>query len=621
MIQASFLQKVFGIWCVWALFPAGISSTAKPALNQEIPAGVLYNLRTASFPVMKVSVDVYAPEGGYQAGLTKADFTILEDGRELPLDGFSIIDPGVEFVVAINPGYSLGIQDNKAVSRYEYIADGLAGWAGKLSGRSNDAYSLVLKGGTSAFHVEDPQSWLVSLDAYRPDFRKLTGSLDILSQAIDIASASMLPPGSRRAILLVTSNATMDDLSTLESLALRASQLDIHVFVWVVASLDSAITPGYLALAELANVTGGSILLYSGKETIPDPSDLLAPLRKSYQLTYASGVNSSGNHTLAVRVSTPTGVVDLDPLEFSMDIQPPNPIMISLPSRISREFNEQGNYEAINLVPTEQKIEMIIEFPDGHPRQLVSTSLVIDNVSVATNTSAPFDQFVWDLGGYTTSGTHELQVAVVDMLGLQGISLPIPITVSVSEPPSSMTIFLSKYGRWFAPGAAGLGSLLLAGLLIRIYRRKRNEKRLRKFSPRGADGERKQKQPSRDHSAKNILATLEPFPEGGQMPPGGDIQLVARKDLIGSDESLATIFLEDASVSPLHAVIHWEENAFFISDQGSLSGTWVNYEMLSEGKHRLKHGDIIHFGKPAFRFRMSKPPEGSNPRIILESVN
>lgn len=588
------------------------------AQAQDAPHGSLYNLKTASFPVIKISVDVYDAVGNFIPDLTKSDFTILEDGLERPLDVLDNIDPGVEFVVAINPGRSFAILDNQAVSRYEKISAALGIWTKNLPGSGNNAYSLVTAGGPSAFHTKDPQSWLTSLEAYQPDTKNLVPTLDILSRAIDIASASMLQPGARRAILFVTPMSDSADLSTLQSLALRASQLDVHVFVWVVAGADSPLTPGYLALEDLAKQTGGKMFLYSGSEAFPSLAEYLAPMRSSYQLTYTSGLTSSGSHTLAVRVSTPAGQIDLAPLDFKMDIQPPNPILVSPPGQILRKYPDVGSYDVNSLAPAEQKLELIIEFPDGHPRQLVSTKLVVDGQTVAKNTSEPFDQFTWDLSGYTTSGKHEVQVEVVDMFGLQKTSISIPITVTVAEAPHGMAIFLAHYGQWMAMGVAILGSLSLAWLLISISRRQRANKRARRAALQSAAIPVDEKQSILRRRSKQIPAYLEPIPESGQMPAGGNLQLAAREIRFGSDATKSACVLEDASVEPLHAIIRRHENTFYILDQGSIAGTWVNFEKLPEGQHRLSHGDIIHFGQLAYRFLLSKPPEHPCPRIVLE---
>jgi len=586
------------------------------AQAQDIPRGTLYNLKTASFPVIKVSVDVYDAAGNFISGLTEADFTILEDGLERSLDDVESIDPGLEFVAAINPGYSFSILDDKARSRYDKIATELVAWARNLSGTGNNAYSLVTAGGPNAFHVNDPKSWLISLEAYQPDTKKLVPTLDILSQAIDLASTSLLQPGARRAILFVTPMALMEDLSTLQSLALRAIQLDVHVFVWVVAPADSPLSPGYQALIDLAEQTGGTLFLYSGSEALPSLAENLAPLQSSYQLTYTTGLTSSGSHTLAVQVTTPDEQIDLGPLEFEMNIQPPNPILVSPPNQIIRQYPVPGNYDTGSLTPASQNIELIIEFPDGKPRPLASTSLIVDGQSVAMNTSEPFDAFTWDLSGYISSGRHEIQVMVEDVFGLQKTSISIPITVNIAETPDKLTIFLERYGQWLVLTAAILASLGLAGLLISISRRRRARRQASKMALKTNGILMGEKQSILQRRSKQSFAYLEPIPQIGQMPGGETLQLPTKEIRFGSDATRSAYVLEDASIEALHAIICRIEDTFTIQDQGSIAGTWVNYEMLiGEDERRLKHGDIIHFGQLSYRFQLRTPPERSGPFV------
>jgi hypothetical protein len=587
------------------------------AQAQDAPRGSLYNLKTVSFPVIKVSVDVYDTAGNLISGLTKSDFTILEDGLERPLDAVDRIDPGLEFVAAINPGFSFSILDDQARSRYDKIATELGNWGRYLSSTGNNAYSLVTAGGPSAFHVIDPKSWLISLEAYQPDAKKLVPSLDILSQAIDLASTSLLQPGARRAILFITPMALMEDLSTLQSLALRAIQLDVHVFVWVVAPADSPLSPGYQALMDLAAQTGGELFLYSGSEALPSLAEYLAPLQNSYQLTYTTGLTSFGSHTLAVQVTTPDGQIDLGPLTFEMDIQPPNPILVSPPNQILRQYPVPGNYDSTSLVPASQGLEIIIEFPDGKPRPLASTSLLVDGQSVVTNTSEPFDMFTWDLSEYISSDRHEIQVMVVDVFGLQKTSISIPITVDIAETPGKLTIFLERYGQWLVLGAAILASLGLVWLLISISRRRRALKQARRMALKTNSPPIDEKQTILQRRSKLSSAYLEPLPHLGQMPDGRTLQLPSKEIRFGSDATRCAYVLEDGSVEALHAILFRNDDTFTIQDQGSVAGTWVNYEMLfGEDERRLKHGDIIHFGQLAYRFQLRNPPERSGPRIV-----
>jgi hypothetical protein len=408
----------------------------------------------------------------------------------------------------------------------------------------------------------------------------------------------------------------MDDLSTLQSLALRAIQLDVHVFVWVVSSADSPLSPGYQALIDLAKQTGGELFLYSGSETLPSLAEYLAPLQKSYQLTYTTGLTSSGSHSLAVQVTTPDGQIDLGPLTFEMDIQPPNPILVSPPDQILRQYPVPGNYDSTSLIPASQKLEMIIEFPDGKPRSLASTSLLVDGQSVVTNTSEPFEVFTWDLSEYVSSGRHEIQVMAVDVLGLQKTSISIPITVNITETPGKLTIFLERYEQWLVSSAAILASLGLIWLLIRISHRRRVKRQAGKMAINANAILVDEKQTILQRRSKQSIAYLEPLPQIGQMPSGGTLQLPTKVIRFGSDATKCAYVLEDASVEALHAIIFRTEDIFTIQDQGSTAGTWVNYEMLTgEEERRLKHGDIIHFGQLAFLFQLRTPPQHSGPLV------
>ena len=70
----------------------------------------------------------------------------------------------------------------------------------------------------------------------------------------------------------------------------------------------------------------------------------------------------------------------------------------------------------------------------------------------------------------------------------------------------------------------------------------------------------------------------------------------------GSD----TIFLEDSSVSRHHALLHYIDGCYILSDNRSASGVYVNGQHLSEQEARaLADGDLITIGNYALTFRQS----------------
>jgi FHA domain/zinc-ribbon domain len=55
------------------------------------------------------------------------------------------------------------------------------------------------------------------------------------------------------------------------------------------------------------------------------------------------------------------------------------------------------------------------------------------------------------------------------------------------------------------------------------------------------------------------------------------------------------IFLDDVTVSRKHAILRERDNGFFIEDQGSLNGTFVNRKRVESGQ--LDDGDELQVGK------------------------
>lgn len=78
------------------------------------------------------------------------------------------------------------------------------------------------------------------------------------------------------------------------------------------------------------------------------------------------------------------------------------------------------------------------------------------------------------------------------------------------------------------------------------------------------------------------------------------------------------LLLEDAYVSRKHAEIVFEDGCFFIVDQGSKHGTYVNGQKVP--RHKLTINDAIHFGTldgPLLRFGVRMAQSGSTMRELL----
>lgn len=594
------------------------------------------------FPQITALMNAYDSNGRFMEGLKPADVTAHENGEPRPLDSLTESTVPVQLVVAVNPGPSLAVRDGNAVQRFTKAVDALSNWVNSQPPDLGDDLSLVSLSGSLITHAR-AKDWFVSLDSFKPDFRNTTPNLQTFSIALDTATATTSQAGMKRAILFVTPH--MDDPNidnTIAPLIKSAVDAKVRVFVWFVDGEQYFVTPSANAFKSLAMQTNGSFFAFSGVETFPDLTAELAPLRHIYTLTYISALKTSGEHTFGVEVQSPDGQIQAPDQTFNVDVQPPNPILVLPPLQIKRQPPADDPYNTEILLPAKQTIEILVEFPDGHPRDLKRTTLYVDGEVVDENTSAPFENFTWHLSTYEKSGQHELIVEAEDMLGLTKSSMGTPITLTVIQPPRGIQAFLARYRSYLVLGAMGLAGLALLAILVRgrvggeLFK-KRREKRKRFEDPLTqpvvalteppTSPIKKQKTiprranwlqlPSKVSRLPEAPAYLKRLTNGGEPASLVPIPVLEKDMTFGTDPVQSMHVLDDPSISPLHARIRrTPEGSFLIYDHGSVAGTWVNYEPVTREGRRLVHGDRIHLGQLMYRFDLSQPPAESEPKIL-----
>lgn len=612
------MRKVILIFVAVGLFFAGLI-TAR-AQSQSTARITLYSLQTTDFPVMTAGLDVFDSAGNLVTGLAPEAVTLLEDNQPHPLNTLEELPAGVQFALALDPGPAFAFRDANAVSRYDKVEKVLLDWAATHSDSMGDDLSLSPTEGTLSTHLTTSAAFSDALTAYSPILQFISPSPNTFARALDVISEPAPQAGTKRVILFVTSPPTADAIPTLQNLTQRAVDQQVRVHVWIVASPDFFSTSGATALKDLATQTGGQYTLFSGEEPLPGLETYLAPLRHTYRLAYSSGILTSGGHTLTAQVNLNGETVTSGVVSFELNVQPPNPILVAPPEQIARQTPDEQTTDPKAFLPTQQQLDIIVEFPDGRTRSLVRTTLYVDNQKAAENTAAPFNHFTWDLSSYTTSGQHTLQVEAVDDLGLSKISLGMPVTVTIVRPQRGLLSFLSRNSLWVALGAILSAGVVLGAILARgrIRRRSRPVGRRSSTDPLT--------QPVHSGSATHALrlpwarpakqseAYLVRLKEDGEPVTAAPIPIVTPEMTFGSDPIQATRILDDPSVSPLHARLKQENGEYILFDEKSAAGTWVNYESLMAPR-RLQHGDILHIGRLSYRFMLRMPPERPAPRI------
>ena len=592
-----------------------------------------------NFPQISALLDVFNANGGFESNLQPSNLTVYEDGQPRPVDTLTQLDVPVQIVVAVNPAPALDVRDSNGVARFSRVVETLGNWANAQPADSRDDLSLVSLSGSLITHAK-VTDWFVSLGSFKPDFRKSTPNLNTLSIALDTVNLPVPQPGMKRAILFITPHIEDPNIdNTIAPLIQRAVQSKVRVFVWFVDAEEEFVSASANAFKSLALQTNGSFTAFSGIETLPDPNVYFAPLRRVHALTYTSALTTAGDHTLGIYVNTPQGQIPALDKTFNVDIQPPNPIFVSPPLQITRQPPADDPYNPEILTPEQQVIQIIIEFPDGHARDLKRTSLYVDGVVVAENLKPPFDRFVWDLTAYDEGNQYTIVVEAEDSLGLKKSSIGIPVTLTVVQVPRGVQALLARYSSYLVIGALGLAGLALLGILLRSRRsnaaRKEQRETKRSFDdpltqpvaaltepPASAAKKVKTapRQPvklqTKSIRLEDASAYLVRLTSGGEPASVAPIPIIEKDMTFGTDPVQSMHVLDDATISPLHARIkQTEDGVFTLHDHASVAGTWVNFDPVAREGRRLAHGDRIHFGGLVYRFELKQAPPASEPKV------
>jgi len=598
----------------------------------------IVRIDAANFPQVSVLMDVYDANGQFISGLKTVDITVFEDARENKANSIREAETPVQVVVAINPGPPLAIRDSNGVARFENVVENLRLWADAQPADSHDDLSLVSLSGSLINHAS-LDDWFISLESFKPDFRNSTPNLQTLAIALDTANAPTPEPGMKRAVLFITPH--MDDPNidnTIAPLIQRAVDTKVRVFVWFIDAEELNISASANAFKLLAQQSDGAFFSFSRNENFPDLNLYFEPLRHIYEITYTSALTASGEHTLGFYIEAQDTTIPALDKTFSVEVEPPNPIFVSPPLQVNRHPPAGDPYNTEVLEPSQQIIEIIVEFPDGHKRELKRTTLYVDGQVVAENTKKPFDSFLWDYSAITESGQHEMLVEAEDELGLIKSSIGIPVTFTIVHAPSGMEAFLAQYSSYLFMGAIIFAGLALLVILLRSRVKNIPESRRRKArrakedpltqpvvaltEPPVSATKKAKSQPrfswmgTRQSRVPSAPAYLVRLTNGGEPASSTPIPVIERDMTFGTDPVQSIYVLDDPSISPLHARIkQTSEGIFVIVDHGSVAGTWVNFEPVTREGIRLKHGDRIHFGQMQYRFDLNQPPAESDPKV------
>lgn len=585
-----------------------------------------------SFPDITFHLTAFDESGSFIDDLQPKQLILQENGITRPVDALQKMEPGLQIYVSMNIGpYFSNRSGGK--TRYEAVQAALLAWAQSRPSSTPDELHLLSNSAHLLTRSSQPSEWITALQDYKPEPLSMQPGLGSLTQALDMLSDPATRPNMKRAILYITGMPDAATVDVLPNLTSRAVHQETAIFIWLVAPDQTQTQAGYQALNQMALDTGGSLLLFTGQNELPDLETYLQNMRYLYEVRYRSGVQTSGEQTLRVSIQQPDLSLDSGTVYFNLNVAAPNPIFLSPPAVVQRTWLQASSDAEPTLTPNQVELKIMIEFMDKYPRPLAFSRLLVDGVLVDENTAEPFDAFTWDISAESVSAQHTLQVEVQDELGLSARTIQLPVNLEVADPPRRSLLLWIKSQNLALYGGIGLAGGALASALVFAGRkaRQRASRKVRtdpltqpveirqerslkkKFSAQAAPAPQVARAPS-------APARLVRVPRADVNLPGAensasDLPLTRRETTIGSDPQLAVVVLKSGSVSGLHTRIFMTTgNKYSLADAGSVAGTWLNYAPVSQQGAALEHGDLVHIGSLAYRFELSTAPRARQPR-------
>ncbi len=599
---------------------------------QSSGSAVLTRPQIEAFPKVDAYLGVWDEQGLFIHGLQAIDVRMQENEVSLSVDEIQETRPGVQVVVAINPGQTFSTRTKRGLTRGEVLLGVIQKWAISRIGSDLDDWSLLVANGTEASHLSKPDEWLSALDKTALSTQAVSPNLEILSRAIDIAADPTVRSGMSKVLIFITSPIEQPLSIPVDNFIARAKQQGVRIFVWMVASPGAFGLQSTNQISKLATETNGQFIPFTGVDPLPDLENYLESLRNIYRLKYTSQVKAAGTQSVVAQINTPAGIIAAPAQTFDINIQPPEPIFVSPPLEIRRKSSLAltdiaGALTADSFLPTLQELQIVISFPDERVRPLVRSALFVDGQLVVENNEPPFEQFTWPLVGYTSSGSHALRIEVEDSLGLVGASTDTLVQVAIEFPKPDPWAWIYRNipvlsGLVVVLAGAVLALVLVLGGRLKPHTARKARSPSRKSDPVTQPVPVKSEPANRRlpgwvnrlhwpqrHITPQAYAFLSRLSESDELALKTPIPITTDEITFGSDPGQATLVITDPSVENLHArLARQEDGSFRLADQGSVAGTWINYTPVSQEGATLEHGDLLHIGRVGFRFTLQKPP-------------
>jgi hypothetical protein len=606
MLHRSQQVTIFFVLLISLTIP--LIGTAQTTANVRVSDPVI-----DAFPRVTLFVQVTGEDGRRLNNLPRASFRLFED-NDLAID-LSLNEAlvGARLVFLLNTNSDLRIRDTLGRSRFDLARSELLEWwtLPDFTRLGFDDYNLVTADGTMISHSNSIAELASRLDALEPDFVEEQTAYQLLFESLDLTTERPPVTGMPSAIIFFTALPRPPLDVPVDNIIARAQGTGTAIYPVLLAAPQALEQPEAELLLRIAEETGGQLVVYQEERGLENLAQTLASQRLQYRLEYTSQATTPGTHNIRLEVSLDGQEIANLERNFNLDLQAPGVLLLE-PPELVRRSSDDPTIPLASLPPTEREISFLTTFPDQYERPLAASQLLVDGQVVDQRTEAPFSPLTWDLKSYLENETHQLQVRVIDSIGMDGLSSVYPVLLEVELPPQGIAAVRPAMGYLLVAIGVLLVGIVLAWGMVSLGRRTALPVPVRR-TVRAADPAKKRtvlKREPPEGPAEAFLRPVDPERAGISAIP-----LTGTDHIVGADPSLAASPIQDPSVDRLHArLIRQADGSYLLRDQGSTAGTWVNFEPVGDKGVRIRHGDIIHFGIAEFRFELVDPP---TPRTII----
>lgn len=534
------------------------------------------------------------------------EIEIIEDGQTIVPTSLEEQYQGVHFAVALNPDSSLTIRGGDSQPYNLAMIKALKTAGPEPENARNNRYSFFSNPEVSLVETEEYAAWAANFDDFETIPQSLSSSLSSLELAVSALEHSGLDMDT--VLVYITPYLDYRLLPEFYELVERAGKLGVETRVWIVMSPRVVGSSYELEMQTALNSRGGTLTPLTGTETVPDPRDYMQGKGRNFTAHYQSKIRTSGEYQLQIRADleqSPT--LQSIPATLTLDIQPTKLSLINLPNTLEILYNNDGSFQ-----PAQLPLEVLIEFPDGYPRSILNSTLFVNGERVTSNTMPPYGSFVLNLADYVDSTELRLEVRLQDEFGLQGRTPIQTIALDVLKPETD------RNGTWFSSPWLWIGLVLLAGLVAFLifqmpFPKRKSPEEVKVSEPK--IDKMVEKAPLSSPVLEKTFGNLTRL-DSDQTPSAEKPHLLTKEIiLIGRDPSLANLVLDDPSIEPLHAEIHFfADGRIRLTDFNSISGSYVNFKPVGSHGTPLQHADLVHFGTLLFRFNSATRTQSTPPK-------